>query len=208
MGWAVIVLENILEVGMTIASTLRRARENSGMTLRTAASISGVGAGNLSAIERGLRDPTTATASKIAEAIGIRFVPIPANGRSSAADAVEEILLAEAAADAPWAYRAFLQLANDLAAVSAVDRLLLSAEEPRRTHTRWDDAVAGLAEWRLRQLKAPVPEWILSRPGRADDPWEPQRTSFPLDLRTSADDVPEPLRRRGVMMGSDELTSA
>lgn len=193
---------------MSIASSLRRARENAGITLRAAATTSGVGAGNLSAIERGLRDPTTATATKIADAIGIRFVPVRAIGRVSAADTVDEIIEAESSHDSPAAYRAFLQLANDLAAVSAVDRLLLTAEEPRRTGTRWDDAIAGLAEWRLRQLKAPLPEWITIRRGREDDFWEPRRTSFALPLRSDPDQVPEPLRRRGVLIEHSELTSA
>lgn len=192
---------------MGIAASLRRARENAGVSLRTAARSSGVGAGNLSAIERGLRDPTTATATKIADALGVRFIPVHTAGRLSAADAVDEIAAAEASGDSPTAYRTFLQLANDLAAVSAVDRLLLSAEEPRRTATRWDDAVAGLVEWRLDELKVPLPTWTRVRQGNIGEPWEPRRTSFELPLGSRSNRVPEQLRRRGVLIEEDELAS-
>jgi len=192
---------------MSITSALRRARENAGISLRGAATTSGVGAGNLSAIERGLRDPTTATTSKIADAIGIRFIPMRPQGRSSAADAVETIVDAEAAGDPAAAYRALLQLADDLAAASAVDRLLLTVEEPTRTGSRWDDAVAGLAEWRLGESKTPVPEWVTARRGDAAETWEPQRSAFALGLRSDPDRVPEPLRRRGVLIEEAELAS-
>ncbi|MFB2583748.1 helix-turn-helix domain-containing protein [Herbiconiux liukaitaii] len=193
---------------MGIASSLRRARENAGISLRSVASTSGVGAGNLSAIERGLRDPTTATAAKIATALGIRFVPVKTDGRVSAAETIEGIAETEGTGDSPAAYRTFLQLANDLAAVSAVDRLLLTVEEPGRTGTRWDDAIAGLAEWRLQQAGAPLPDWIVNRRGRRDQPWEPQRTSFALALRANEDRVPEPLRRRGILIEEGELSAA
>ena len=193
---------------MTIVNSLRRARRRSHVTLRDAATRSGVGITNLSAIENERRHPTTETVSRIANALGVTFVPVIARGRSTAAASSDAIAQAENAGDHRLAYRQFIQLADDLAAVDPVTKVLLSAEEPDLTGERWDDAVAALVEYRLAQAGAPIPAWVTARQGEPDAPWEPQRSAVPLPFPADITAVAEPFLRRGVLIEENELESA
>lgn len=123
-------------------------------------------------------------------------------GRSSAAEVAEAI----AAEGGARAYRALLQLADDLAAVDAGARVALSAEEPVAEVGRWLDAIAGIVEMRLREVGAPAPVWVVACGGDPGSKWEPDRG---VTLPEPADEVlvPEPLRRRGVMIEASELRS-
>ncbi|WP_417564388.1 hypothetical protein [Microbacterium sp.] len=121
---------------------------------------------------------------------------------------VDAIARAEAVGNHRLAYRQFIQLADDLAAVDAVTKVLLSAEEPDLTGTRWDDAVAALVEYRLAEAGAPVPGWVAERRGDADERWEPQRAALPLPFPADITAVPEPFLRRGVLIEENELASA
>lgn len=193
---------------MTIVNSLRRARRRSHVTLRDAATRSGVGITNLSAIENERRHPTTETVSRIANALGVTFVPVIARGRSTAAASSDAIAQAENAGDHRLAYRQFIQLADDLAAVDPVTKVLLSAEEPDLTGERWDDAVAALVEYRLAQAGAPIPAWVTARQGEPAAPWEPQRSAVPLPFPADITAVAEPFLRRGVLIEENELESA
>lgn len=192
---------------MSIARSLRRARRRSGASLRTIASRSGVGAGNLSAIENGHRDPTTSTVDRLAFAIGIELIPVATQGRSSAARAAEEIVEAESLGQFPVAYRRFIQLADDLASADPVTRVLLSAEEPDQSTSRWLDAIAALLELRLNQASAPIPSWVTTRVGDPDTVWEPQRSARPLPVSADRTQVPWEFLRRGIAIEEGELAS-
>lgn len=193
---------------VTIVSSLRRARRRARVSLSDAATRSGVGITNLSAIENDRRHPTTETAQRIADALGVAFVPVIARGRSTAVASVDAIAQAEAVGDHRLAYRQFIQFADDLAAVDPVTRVLLSAEEPDLTGTRWDDAVAALVEYRLVEAGAPLPRWISERGGDPHDPWEPQRAAVSLPFPADVTAVAEPFLRRGVHIEENELASA
>ncbi|WP_279390913.1 helix-turn-helix transcriptional regulator [Microbacterium sp. VKM Ac-2923] len=193
---------------MSIVKSLRRARIRSGESLRKVASRSGVGAGNLSAIENGHRDPTSSTLDRLASTIGVEWIPFPARGRTPAAVAAEEITHAEAQGRHAQAYRRFLQLSDDLAASDPVTRVLLSAEEPDDSPSRWVDAVAALVEVRLREASAPIPVWVTEHSGHSDAIWEPQRSSRALPLSADRTQVPAEFLRRGVAIESGELISA
>lgn len=190
---------------MTIATSLRRARLNSGVSLRRAAAASGVGASSLSNIESGRREPTSGTVERIAETLGVRVAIIPRVDRLNAADAAEAIAT-YADAEPAAAYRAFLQLADDLAAADPYERFLLTVEEPRRLGNRWDDAIAALVELRLPDGSFP-PWTAVHDAAQLDTVWEPQRTPFPLPALTDLSDAPEPFRRRNIAISTDELES-
>lgn len=192
---------------MSIAESLRRARKHSGASLRSVAARSGVAPANLSAIENGRRDPTTSTVDKLASALGVEWVPVVAQGRSTAARAAQEITAAEAQEQFAQAYRRFLQLADDLASADPVTRVLLSAEEPDDSSSRWLDAIAALLEVRLKEASAPVPTWVTERAGHPDAVWEPQRSARPLALSADRDEVPPEFLRRGVAIEQGELVS-
>lgn len=192
---------------MSITNSLRRARRHSGASLRSVASRAGVGAGNLSAIENGHRDPTTSTVDRLASAIGIDWIPFATQGRSPAARAAEDIIVAEAQGHFSQAYRRFIQLADDLASADPVTRVLLAAEKPDDSASRWLDAIAALLEVRLREVSAPVPSWVTERSGLPDTVWEPRRSARALPLSTDPAQVPTEFRLRGVAIERGELES-
>ncbi|PFG30683.1 helix-turn-helix domain-containing protein [Paramicrobacterium agarici] len=189
---------------MTVAKQLKRARLNAGTTLRSAATNAGLAPSNLSEIENGRRDPATRLASRIAGSLGYRLALIPQYNRASAAEVADVIAAAERD---QVAYRVFLQLADDLATVDPTARVLLTAEEPGLTKTRWDDAIAALVEMRLLEVGAPVPVWAQDRGVGSADEWEPQRTRFPVAYSTDIEDVPMQFRKRGILITEAELTS-
>lgn len=191
---------------MSIATSLRRVRVNSGVSLRRAAAASGVGASSLSNIESGRREPTSGTVERIAETLGVRVAVIPRVDRLTAADAAEAIAT-YADTEPAAAYRAFLQLADDLAAADPYERFLLTIEEPRRLGNRWDDAIAALVE--LRLPKGSLPPWTTMHDvAHLHTVWEPQRTPFPLPALTDLSTAPESFRRRGIAISTGELESA
>jgi transcriptional regulator with XRE-family HTH domain len=191
-----------------IRDSLRRARKQSGASLRSVASRSGVGAGNLSAIENGHRDPTSSTVDRLTSVIGIEWVPVLTQGRTPAARAAEEIADAEDRGQFAQAYRRFIQLADDLASADPVTRVLLSAEEPDDSPSRWLDAIAALLEVRLHEVSAPVPTWVTERAGHPEAVWEPQRSARPVPLSADRTRVPPEFLRRGIAIEHGELLSA
>jgi len=191
-----------------LTDSLRRARGNAGLSLREVSKLAGIAASNLSTIENGRRDPTSATVERIAVAVGVEFLAVPLRGRVTAAGALAAIVAAEDAADPAGAYRTYLQLAADLAGATAFERVLMTAEEPQPTTSRWRDAVAGLVEWRLQQVAGPVAPWALQSSGADAAAWQPQRTPFVLTVEIDEGLVPEPLRRRGILVEEGELESA
>ncbi|PTT22431.1 hypothetical protein DBR36_02025 [Microbacterium sp. HMWF026] len=192
---------------MSFAAALRRARRRSGVSLRTVGAQSGVGASNLSAIENGHRDPTSSTLDRLASTIGVTWVPVTARGRTPAAIAADEIIRAEHEGEHARAYRRFLQLADDLASSDPVTRVLLSAEEPDTSNSRWGDAIAALVELRLREASAPIPSWVTGTVGHPEALWEPQRSARPLPLTADPTDVPAEFLERGVAIERGELAS-
>ncbi|WP_455903981.1 helix-turn-helix domain-containing protein [Microbacterium sp.] len=193
---------------MSITNSLRRARKHSGASLRSIASRAGVGAGNLSAIENGHRDPTTSTVDRLASAIGIDWIPFSAQGRSPAARAAEDIIDAEARGQFAQAYRRFIQLSDDLASADPVTRVLLAAERPDDSTSRWLDAIAALIEVRLHEASAPVPSWVTERAGLPETIWEPQRSARALPMWADRTQVPTEFLSRGVAIEQGELASA
>lgn len=193
---------------MSFVQSLRRARKRSGASLRNVALRSGVGASNLSAIENGHRDPTSSTLDRLASTIGIEWVPFDAKGRTPTADAAGEITRDEAEGRHAQAYRRFIQLADDLASADPVTRVLLSAEQPDESSSRWLDAIAALVELRLGEASAPVPAWARERSGHPEAIWAPQRGSRFLPLVADPEQISAEFLRRGIAIERGELLSA
>lgn len=122
-----------------------------------------------------------------------------------ASDIAETIAAYEAEGAEESAYRAFIQLNNELADSSATTQLVLSYTPPRRITPEWDAALAGLIEWRLRQKDTPIPEWVEENTGLDvghRPPWPSIRLIDP-DINL----VPGPFRRRGIWIEEGELDS-
>lgn len=104
-------------------------------------------------------------------------------------------------------YRQFLQLSDDLAAVSPGARVELTTAPPEPTGSRWDDALAGLVELRLYEVGLSLPNWVTANAGSPSSLWEPERSSLPLRYSSDPNLVPAPFMRRGVLIEAGELHS-
>jgi transcriptional regulator with XRE-family HTH domain len=199
----VIVFDKYKETLVTITAALRRTRSRSGRSLSWVAARAGIAESNLSTIEHGRREPRAATIDRLAAALDVTFVPVATGGRSTTAEAADHVAAALAAGDTDTAYRAIVQVADDLASASPYLRALLAAEAPVAIDAGWNAFLAGVVEWRLTQAGLPTPEWIRAQVRDPAVPWAPPSTILPA----RPDHVPEPLRRRGIQVEADELTS-
>ena len=110
--------------------------------------------------------------------------------------------------DPRLAYRQFIQLADDLAAVDPVTKVLLSAEEPDVTGRRWDDAVAALSNTVCPKWE---PRCLAGSPtvgGPQTNRGSHSAGSAPLPFAADVTAVAEPFLRRGVLIEENELESA
>jgi transcriptional regulator with XRE-family HTH domain len=188
---------------MTIVAALRRTRARSGRTLAAVAARAGITESNLSTIEHNRRSPRSDTIDRLAAALDVTLVPAATGGRNTAAEAGEHIARAVASGDSERAYRAALQLADDLGSAPPYVRLLLAAEAPTAIAPGWDALVAAVTEWRLQQAGLPAPDWVLDTIDPDAAAWTPPGAV----LAARASRVPPAFLRRGVFVEEDELAS-
>lgn len=184
---------------MSIINSLRRVRVNQRLTLRALAAKVGMAASNLSTIESGRRGSATETVERLATALGVTLVPLELGGRATVAEASEHFV----GADDRRSYRLLLQVADDLRSASLFTRTLLVAERPHALSPRWDAALAALVEFVMDDSGLPTPGWTAERVGDRSWCWVPSSGPLAPDVRL----VPEPFRRRGVLIESGELES-
>lgn len=192
-------------IGMTISTLSRAARQSRGISQSALAASSGHHAANVSAIESGHRIPRVDTLDRLLRSSGARLTISP-TPRTTALEAAADVRLALRDGDTSRAFRAWLAFNDDLAAESPTHRVVLSAFPPSSTGSAlYDSAFAALVEHRLSEVGAPLPEWVHSV------------TALPVPLvlsnsrYLSADTfgaVPEPFRRRGVLIDELSLQSA
>lgn len=188
---------------MAVVALLRRARERSGRTLASVASRAGLSESNLSTIEHDRRSPRAETIDRLATALELTLVPVQTGGRATVAEAGEHVTRAVRLGDTERAYRAVLQLADDLQSAPPYLRLLLAAEPPSLTGSGWDAFIAAVVEWRLNQAGVPVPDWVLST-ASSDGSWTPPGSVLPA----RPERIEPAFLRRGVLVEQDEFASA
>lgn len=191
---------------MNIIEQLVRARKQRGISAAEVALRAGIQRSNLSAIERGRRDCTVSTLEKLAAGAGLRLVVTDLGGRPLVSETARSIGRYVAECNEAAAYRALLQLNNDLASAGPSEAEVLANVEPDPISPEWDAAVAGLVEWRLADIGASLPAWTSRKVRNAAIHWAPWS-----EIRVVEPDpaeVPEPLRRRGVYLEKGELASA
>lgn len=189
---------------MAIVGVLRRTRARSGRTLASVAARAGITESNLSTIEHDRRSPRSDTIDRLAVALDITLVPAATGGRTTVAEAGDAIVRALAQGDDGRAYRAALQLADDLGSASPYLRLLLAAEAPTLTGPGWGALIAAVTEWRLQQAGLPAPDWVLDSTDHEPSPWTPPGAV----LAARESHVPLAFLRRGVLVEEDEFASA
>jgi transcriptional regulator with XRE-family HTH domain len=189
---------------MTTIDSITRARRRKRLSVAEVARRSGLQASNLSAIESGSREPTARNLERAARGAGLHLIVADLGGRYPATEVADAIASSGASGD-EWAQaRWLIQLSNDLVAADPFTKLLLVAEPPRSVDPTWDAALAGIVEWRLGQAGLPSPEWVHQAEGDPSSTW----SIWPGSVHAEADDVPDPLLRRGVWVGEGELDSA
>lgn len=123
-------------------------------------------------------------------------------GRNSASAASEAVLEALALNDVTRAYRAVLQLSNDLAGASADALPRLVARPPESLPAGWDGFVAAVVEWRLLHAGIEPPRWVLTTVG-SRSAW-----ASPLEVVPArTEHIPWPFLRRNVLIEEGELSS-
>jgi transcriptional regulator with XRE-family HTH domain len=193
---------------MTIQSSLKQARVRAGLSLSDAAKKSGIQRSNIAAIENGRRDPTASTIQKIANAARVRLIPVKSDGRTTVAEASAVLAEAVQQNNVRRAYRVLAQVANDLTVADPAGRFVLAIEPPAQISPEWDAALAGVTEWRLSQAQLPLPSWVADEHGNQDWNWTPPLSAASASIPVDIENVPAPLRNRGVLIEADELTSA
>jgi transcriptional regulator with XRE-family HTH domain len=190
---------------MTTALLLRGAREGAGVPQRALARRCGVAQSSINVIESGTHDTTIGTLDRVVAGFDAQVAILPSRlltAQSAAAVAAQAVL----EGDVGKVRSAVFQLADDLAQASLHLRVALTVAPPQLTgDSRYDAWIAGLVELRLGEVGVPAPDWAFEDSRTFDDEWlvsgfEPLRASTRID-------TPEPLRRRGVIIGSRDLTS-
>lgn len=105
------------------------------------------------------------------------------------------------------AYRVLAQVTNDLTTPDPADRFVLAIEPPAQISPEWDAALAGITEWRLSQAQLPLPSWVVDEHGNQDWNWTPPLSAASASVPVEIENVPAPLRNRGVLIEADELAS-
>ena len=123
--------------------------------------------------------------------------------RNSVLEASEAVVQALALNDVDRAYRAVLQLSNDLASAPTDALPSLAVRPPEFLPSGWDAFLAAVVEWRLLQAGVEPPRWVLTTVGSSSS-WAPPGAV----LAPRTEHVPWSFSRRNVYIEEGELDSA
>ncbi|MGO4678758.1 helix-turn-helix domain-containing protein [Microbacterium sp. 2MCAF23] len=166
----------------------------------------GIDTSAIYAYEHGRRDPRVSTAEAWARGLGARLIVVDTHGRASAAETAARIQDHLGDGDRNAAAQALLQFASTLQVCDVLAVAALTIDEPESKEDGWTWAIAGLVEYVTARRGIPTPHWVTETSGDPTARWTPWATEL-TDL-VDVDRVPEPLRRRGVLIEAGELESA
>lgn len=187
----------------TSALWLRAARQASGLTQAEVARRLGVDQSQVARAESGRVELSAANLDRYLGACRYRLVAVPTIA-NTAADVALAVSIELRDGDTSGAFRAVIQLINDLDSVAPAVTTSLVATRPINVNAQYDALLAGAIEWKLNRLGLPVPSWVQQCPA-LDSPWwvyEP----FTGDADVEKGTPPE-LRRRGVFVDEIDLIS-
>ena len=190
---------------MSVSELVRTPRVASGLSQSSLAALADVPQPTISGIETGTHDATVKLVERLLAPIGYRLVAIPTQAQTVAETAVAVASLLRAGREGA-AYRQLIQLLDDLAAESPHARVLLTATPPAPVgDRRYDAYIAAASEHRLREVKAPLPEWV-HEPERVVDPvWYPAGIASLKDATVKI--TPPSFRRHGLIVDGADLVS-
>ena len=190
---------------MTAAILVRNARRASRLSQVALSERSGVPQSSISLIESGDRAPEWATVDRLLAATGQAMVIIPTR-REDVASIANRIAAAERNGDGTRAVRAFIQLADNLAAEHDEVRFALAISEPPSTGLKhWDAALAGLADYRLTEEGLPLPRWVRDPARLLARSWTFGAGDYVTPVQR--DRVPKAFLDRKVLIDRDTLVS-
>lgn len=190
---------------MTVAARLlRHARYSTPLTQSALAARVGFRQSNVARVESEGRDVNVETLDRLLRAAGFRLAALPTQSTTvaEAADATARCLGAN---NEDGAYRAVIQLVDDLAREHGAERVALTVAPPPPTgDERFDAFIAGVVDFRLAAEHLPRPKWLTDGP-RLDSLWFVDRWS--VGNVTVIEATPPELRSRGVIIDAVELAS-
>ncbi|SJN43400.1 hypothetical protein FM104_12625 [Microbacterium esteraromaticum] len=189
-----------------LTEQLSRLRRRRGLPATALGARTGIDTSAIYAFEHGRRDPRASTAQTWARGLGARLLVVDTHGRASAAETASLIRNALVHADRNAAVQALLQFVNNLRASDILAVAALTVDEPEPYTEGWSWAIAGIVEQETAARDIPTPPWASETVGDPDSRWSPWAPEL-ADL-VDVDQVPEPLRRRGVYIEAGELVSA
>jgi transcriptional regulator with XRE-family HTH domain len=190
---------------VSASTLLRTARHGAGLTQRDLATRSHKAQSAIARLESGRVVPRSGLLSELVTACRWTLAVLPTL-RSPVAEHSAEIADRLASGQERHAYRAVIQLADDLAAEHGAERVALAVTPPGTTgDARYDALIAGVTEYRLVEEALPLPRWLTESDVVLGTQWFVDPYS-----QGDADTVaatPEPLRRRNVVIDASELES-
>lgn len=190
---------------MTVAARLlRHARHSTPLSQSALAARVGFRQSNVSRLESEGRDVNVDTLDRLLRAAGFRLAALPTQS-ATVAEAADSTARFVAADNEDGAYRAVIQLADDLAREHGAERVALTVAPPPPTgDVRFDAFIAGVVDFRLAAERLPRPKWLTDGP-RLAPPWFVDRWSIGNSAVIEA--TPPQLRSRGVIIDAAELSS-
>lgn len=188
---------------MSAASILRAVRGATGLSQRALAALAGVQQPRIADIESGSHDTTISRLEQLLSRLDYQLSPLPTQTRPvwEAAEAVRTALQAD---DQAAAWRQIVQLADDLAREPGATRVALTVTPPSPTGSaRFDALIAGVTEYRLRDL--PRPDWLGGPQYSLTEPWDVE--PLPQLREKARRATPAEFIRHGVYLHARELES-
>lgn len=188
---------------MAAATLVRQSRRVGNLSQRELAEAAAIHQSAIAAVEAGHRDLRVSTLERLLGASGAQLITLPTTATPvvGAADAIYDCLRR---GDERRAFRHFIALADGLGREHGTVRVALCVTPPPTVgDRRFDAALAALADHRLGEEDLPRPDWVDEEWRRTEEPWVVSPFSGP-ELRSA---VPEPFRRRGVLLDASELES-
>ena len=187
----------------TSALWLRAARRAAGLTQSELAKRLGVDQSQVARAESGRVELSAANLDRYLRACRFRLVAVPTVAATASEIAVQ-IRAQLDEGDTSGAFREVIQLIDDLGGVPRDVAPALVATPPTAVNDRYDALIAGVVEWKLNQLKLPIPLWVQESQPLASPWWVYE----PLTGDASVEDeTPIELRRRRVFIEERDLVS-
>lgn len=187
------------------ARVVRTARRSQGFSQQDLAHRAHRTQSEISRLECSAQSVRHELVSLLVRAANQRLVAVPTD-RTPVAEHADEIAALLASGDRSGAWREAIQLANDLSAEHGATRVALAVAPPPPTgDDRYDALIAGITEIRLDEEDLPHPSWLDTTTSASDSPWAPDEHVLITERAIEA--TPAPLRRRGIVLTADDLSS-